>query len=107
MKFGKKKTFNVKLDSLEKFHSSGFTCLIYALVTCTDLLLQFLTSCHTETFHYFIAKLFYRGRAGSYLIDIFQIYKYIVNRKKYISNRDSFPKSAVTFWNRQNTISNR
>ena len=52
-------------------------------------------------------KLLYGGRAGSYLINIFQIYKYILNRKDYISNRDPFPKSAVIFWNRQNTISKR
>ena len=35
-----------------------------------------------------------------------QIYKYNFKQKNYISIRDSFPKSAVVFWNRQNTISN-
>ena len=52
-------------------------------------------------------KQYYGGRAGSYLISIFQIYKYILNRKNYISNRDQFPQSAVIFWNPQNTVSNR
>ena len=35
-----------------------------------------------------------------------QIYKYNFKQKNYISIRDSFPKSAVVFWNRQNPISN-